>query len=593
MIKYSKKTWMILLMMFVAVFSFTFLTQKFKGDEDVQAANAWAFDPGYIISDWQMGNYQSMSEADIQNFLTRMNPCNNTDWALYTEQSNKYPGVSWHWDNGHFVCMSQEKFGEGTTLGSGQTAAHIIWEAAQKYRINPQVLLVLLEKENGLVTDSFPHSGQYKTATGFACPDTAPCDPARAGFKNQINLAAALYREVLDGGWSNYPVGMNEIKYHPKNPQCGTAWINIQNRATSALYRYTPYVPNNAALAAGYGNGDACSSYGNRNFYMWFEDWFGGIKNEEYAMPASANISEGTYTIKSAIDTSKVMDVFDGSKANGSNVQIFSNNGTNAQKWQIKNNGDGTYTLINPQSNKALDVNGASKSRESNTQIYESNGTCAQKWRIANSGGDNYTIYSACSGMPLDVSGGASKNGTNIQIYAPNGTNAQKWKLEKEQPKVDNKNQSASTQSSITNGTYVIQSAINKNKVMDIYNGAESAVNGTNLQIFEYNGTNAQKWQFRQNSDGTYSVINPTNGKALDVFNGNTTNYTNIHVWSQNNTCAQKWKIIDNNDGTVTFNSTCSPLVLDVFNGNNVNGANIQLFTSNGTKAQRWILKKL
>ena len=238
-------------------------------------------------------------------------------------------------------------------------------------------------------------------------------------------------------------------------------------------------------------------------------------------------------------------------------------------------------------------MNGASKSRESNTQIYESNGTCAQKWRIANSGGDNYTIYSACSGMPLDVSGGASKNGTNIQIYAPNGTNAQKWKLEKEQPKVDNKNQSASTQSSITNGTYVIQSAINKNKVMDIYNGAESAVNGTNLQIFEYNGTNAQKWQFRQNSDGTYSVINPTNGKALDVFNGNTTNYTNIHVWSQNNTCAQKWKIIDNNDGTVTFNSTCSPLVLDVFNGNNVNGANIQLFTSNGTKAQRWILKKL
>ena len=593
MIKYSRKTWMVLVVLFVAVFSFTFLTQKFKGDEDVQAANAWAFDPGYIISDWQMGNYQSMSEADIQNFLTRMNPCNNTDWALYDEQSRTYPGVSWHWDNGHFVCMSQEKFGEGTTLGSGQTAAHIIWEAAQKYRINPQVLLVLLEKENGLVTDSFPHSGQYKTATGFACPDTAPCDPARAGFKNQINLAAALYREVLDGGWSNYPVGMNEIKYHPKNPQCGTAWIDIQNRATSALYRYTPYVPNNAALAAGYGTGDACSSYGNRNFYMWFEDWFGGIKDEEYAMPASANISEGTYTIKSAIDTSKVMDVFDGSKANGSNVQIFSNNGTNAQKWQIKNNGDGTYTLINPQSNKALDVNGASKSRESNTQIYESNGTCAQKWRIANSGGDNYTIYSACSGMPLDVSGGASKNGTNIQIYAPNGTNAQKWKLEKEQPKVDNKNQSASTQSSITNGTYVIQSAINKNKVMDIYNGAESAVNGTNLQIFEYNGTNAQKWQFRQNSDGTYSVINPTNGKALDVFNGNTTNYTNIHVWSQNNTCAQKWKIIDNNDGTVTFNSTCSPLVLDVFNGNNVNGANIQLFTSNGTKAQRWILKKL
>lgn len=579
---------MILLLMFVAVFSFTFLTQKFKGDEDVQAANAWAFDPGYIISDWQMGNYQSMSEADIQNFLTRMNPCNNTDWALYDEQSRTYPGVSWHWDNGHFVCMSQEKFGEGTTLGSGQTAAHIIWEAAQKYRINPQVLLVLLEKENGLVTDSFPHSGQYKTATGFACPDTAPCDLARAGFKNQINLAAALYREVLDGGWSNYPVGMNEIKYHPHNAWCGTAWINVQNRATSALYRYTPYIPNNAALGAGYGNGDACSSYGNRNFYMWFEDWFGGIKDEEYAMPASANIEEGVYTIKSTINANKAMDIFDGSKSNNANVQLYDNNNTGAQKWKIKNNNDGTYTLINPQSNKALDVDNASKVRGTNVKIYDQNGSCAQKWRIVDSGNKNYVFYSSCSGMALDVYDASTRNGTNIQIYAPNNTNAQKWKLDKE----EEVNRSDSAQI-IKEGMYEIQSAINSKKVIDIADGAEGARNGTNLQIYEANNTNAQKWQIKYNDDGTYSILNPTSKLALDVFNADTTSRTNIQVWSQNGSCAQKWKIKNNNDGTYTFVSACSNLVLDVWNGDDINRTNIQLFESNGTKAQKWTLKKI
>src|SRR5699024_1304734 len=37
----------------------------------------------------------------------------------------------------------------------------------------------------------------------------------------------------------------------------------------------TPYQPNKAALAAGYGIGDACSAYGNRNFYNYYTDWFG------------------------------------------------------------------------------------------------------------------------------------------------------------------------------------------------------------------------------------------------------------------------------------------------------------------------------
>ena len=48
----------------------------------------------------------------------------------------------------------------------------------------------------------------------------------------------------------------------------------IQNQATAGLYNYTPYQPNAAALAAGYG-GDACSAYGNRNFWNDFTDWFG------------------------------------------------------------------------------------------------------------------------------------------------------------------------------------------------------------------------------------------------------------------------------------------------------------------------------
>lgn len=274
----DKRIWLVVLGVFVMVFLFTFLTGKFKGNEGVMAADLSKFDPGYIISDYQMTNYNSMSEAEIQAFLTKKNPCGNTSYSEYLILKEKYPTITWHFENGHFVCLSEELFGEGTVVGSGETAAHIIWQAAQDYRINPQVLIVLLEKEQGLITDDFPNSVQYRSATGYGCPDTAACETKYYGFKNQVRNAAALFRTVLDGGWTNYPLGNNYIQYNP-NAACRGSVVNIRNLATSALYRYTPYQPNAGALAAGYGTA-YCGEYGNRNFYLYFEDWFGNITVE-------------------------------------------------------------------------------------------------------------------------------------------------------------------------------------------------------------------------------------------------------------------------------------------------------------------------
>jgi hypothetical protein len=67
---------------------------------------------------------------------------------------------------------------------------------------------------------------------------------------------------------------VNNVRYNP-NAACGTSPVYIQNQATVNLYNYTPYQPNAAALAAGYGTGDSCSAYGNRNFWNFFTDWFG------------------------------------------------------------------------------------------------------------------------------------------------------------------------------------------------------------------------------------------------------------------------------------------------------------------------------
>ncbi len=262
---------------FIAIFLFVFLAQRFKNLDDLaDAASLANFDPGYIISDYQMGNYNSMNEAEIQAFLKSKNSCNDTNLSRYTygnkvDYYSETTPYTWHVDSGHFVCMADEMI-------NGETAAHIIWQAAQDFRINPQVLIVVLQKEQAIVTDTFPHSIQYRSAMGYGCPDTAPCSPSYAGFRNQVRNAAEMFRTVLDGGWTNYPVGDNYIQYNP-SAACGGSVVNIKNRATSAMYRYTPYQPNAGALAAGYGTA-YCGAYGNRNFYLYFEDWFGGVRSE-------------------------------------------------------------------------------------------------------------------------------------------------------------------------------------------------------------------------------------------------------------------------------------------------------------------------
>ena len=318
----SKRRWYVLLGVFIAISLFTFLAQRFKGDGTVDAASTAGFDPGFIISDAQMGHYSSMSEADIQRFLTNKNSCPNTNYNYYVSLSAN-SSYTWHWANGHFVCLSEELFGDGEVIGSGETAAHIIYKAAQDYKINPKVLLVLLEKETSLITDPIPNNGDYRKATGYGCPDTAACSSKYYGFKNQVRNAAALFRTVLDGGWTNYPLGDNYIQYNP-NAACGGSVVNVKNLATSALYRYTPYQPNAGALAAGYGTAP-CGAYGNRNFYLYFQDWFGGIKGDP--LPSLATVlkknrvakaqSEEGLSYRTNIDYYGWLDFVDGGEMTG------------------------------------------------------------------------------------------------------------------------------------------------------------------------------------------------------------------------------------------------------------------------------------
>jgi len=253
--------------------------------QSAEAADGRDFDPGQIIADDVFYNSRTMTVDQIQAFLSaRVPDCR----AGYTCLKDYFE-----------TTRSQPARVEGCAAYAGQyeSAARIILKVASACGINPQSLIVLLEKEQGLVSDSWPTSRQYRSATGYGCPDTADCDANYYGFFNQLYHAAWQFRKYrANPAIRQYQAGRyNTIQWHP-NAACGTSQVYIQNQATAGLYSYTPYRPNAAALANLYGTGDGCSAYGNRNFWRIFTDWFGSTTLQVHPALVAAWLRHGGAT---------------------------------------------------------------------------------------------------------------------------------------------------------------------------------------------------------------------------------------------------------------------------------------------------------
>lgn len=282
-----------------------------------QAAVASEFDPSYIISDLYFYDANAMSEAEIVGFLqARIGECQNEN-CLTVVKTNTTSRVPDQMCNGY----------QGA---DGETTASIIYQVQQSCGISAKVLLVTLQKEQSLVTNRGPTTATLDRAMGYACPDDPAkpgwCDPAYGGLYNQIFRAAWQFKRYSNpSGTSNYftwyPVGgYSNVKYHP-NDACGSSSLAIRNRATAALYYYTPYQPNSAALGNLYGTGDPCSSYGNRNFWRLYSDWFGS--------PTGSSLSPlGNFEVASAsVDSAHFRGwAFDPEAADSITIHMYINN---------------------------------------------------------------------------------------------------------------------------------------------------------------------------------------------------------------------------------------------------------------------------
>lgn len=261
----SFRSWRLVASLLAAVLvAVTLTVQPASPSSPARALSGSEFDPGNIITDANFYNGSAMSEAEIQRFLENAvgGTCSNSNClAAYRTDT---PTRTW-------------SFGTCSTYvgGTGESAARIIFKVQQACNLSAKVILVTLQKEQSLVTDRAPTDGVMRKAMGYGCPDTSACDSTYYGFFNQVFAAGRQLTWYGNGSFTSIRVGqVNAIRYHP-NAGCGTKDVLVRNRATAALYYYTPYTPNAAALANLGGIGDSCSAYGNRNFWVFYNNWFG------------------------------------------------------------------------------------------------------------------------------------------------------------------------------------------------------------------------------------------------------------------------------------------------------------------------------
>ncbi len=243
----------------------------------------------------------------------------------------------------------------------------------------------------------------------------------------------------------------------------------------------------------------------------------------------------------------------------------------------------------------------------------------SQIWKFTKNEDGSYKIKSSIMDKAFDVDNAKDEDGTNVKLYNNYSTVAQNWFIYQHE-----------------DGSIFFRSALSVRRVLNLTSG--STDDGTNVQLWDFNGSDAQKfrinkcndvgsigddfsalimntvcwkaimigenekcilaagsskdiakqlWHFEYNSDGSYYIKSYFNNKYLDVSGGSDCNGTPVGVWDSNSDLSQKWFLVSTSEGFI-LKSACCDRIMDVAGGSEDDGTPIQLWESNGSSAQRF-----
>jgi hypothetical protein len=184
-----------------------------------------AFNPSNLISDGGFTDTTKMDTSAVQRFL-----------------SSKGSFLANFSENGRSAAQIIVDAARGKNDATGSMNGITVNESTGT--VNPQVILVTLQKEQSLITMTSQNDDALRAAMGYACPDSGGCNAAYAGFTKQVENAAWQlrynYERAQGHGFSDYQVGQS-FTFSDWN---GSHSGSYDNRATASLYRYTPHVYN-------------------------------------------------------------------------------------------------------------------------------------------------------------------------------------------------------------------------------------------------------------------------------------------------------------------------------------------------------------
>lgn len=311
-----------------------------------------AFNQNNLMSDGMFENSGTMMAGDIDAFLNRYsNSCISQNSGFEAKVPTGYSPSG------------------GFTFGGFASAGQVIATSAQVYGINPQVLLVTLQKEQSLVQGgtNFCNNGdenKYAAAMGYGCPDSGSAHnwtgvslyrrsgvehtdtgstcvntAAKAGFSQQVIRGAWLLKfgeqrsegnvswAIVRGSWDNsddlatcYGGPMtegnrarsktssscNQVVFYDGYTTIDGTSVHMDTGATAALYWYTPHF------------------HGNQNFVSIFEGWFGSTQAGSFTI---ANTTHPDGTLVQSFGEPEVYLIIDGVRYHVPDIDTFNSYG--------------------------------------------------------------------------------------------------------------------------------------------------------------------------------------------------------------------------------------------------------------------------
>lgn len=259
--------------------------------------------------------------------------------------------------------------------------------------------------------------------------------------------------------------------------------------------------------------------------YVKIAPW--NLLQNSSAVTESGLIDGGVYYIKNHWQD-KYLDVKDAEVYNGAKLQVHPLNRSDAQKWRVRLNPNGTYKIISMLDERyTLDLTDGLDVQENRIQLWESNANVNSQFMLTNNPNGTKSILPAGSATrALDIYSGpdATRYSYAVQIYTKNSSSpSQQWTFEP------------------ADGVYYIKN-LKDGKYLDV--PGANLYNGALLQVHSFNGTDAQKWQLSRNEDGTYKIFSVIDTSyIIDIDLAEDVNGKRVQVWENNYNINSKFNI--------------------------------------------------